>query len=107
MTLVIPQMTNLKETVRADCVVSVCSPVTPSIKARAHLLLVVGGGCQSLDGCLTLVPPLPSSEKKQIFLLTNVASLLAFKGQVARPRFLVTYLGVEFQAIGKVYLQTY
>ena len=51
--------------------------------------------------------PVAVSEIKQIFLLTSLASLLAFKGQVARPRFLFTYTGVEFQAIGNVYLQTY
>ena len=48
-----PRMTNVKMTVSADCAVSECSPLRPSIKALAHWLSV--GGSRPLDRS----PPLP------------------------------------------------
>ena len=49
-------MTNLKRTVRADCAVSACSLLPPSIKALAHWLSV--GGVSLWTGiCPPLSPP--------------------------------------------------
>ena len=44
MLLLRPLMTNLKMTVRADCAISVCSPLLLSIKALAPLLASRGWG---------------------------------------------------------------
>ena len=44
MLLIRPSMTNFKMIVRADCAVSACSPLPPSIKALAHWLSVGGVG---------------------------------------------------------------
>ena len=49
-----PLITNFKMTVRADCAVSACSPLPPSINVLAHWLSV--GGSQPLDRG----PPSPS-----------------------------------------------
>ena len=54
----------------------------------------VGGGAQVVDlwtGIHTL-SPLPTSKIKQSFLSTNLASLLAFEQQAARPYFQLHYL---------------
>ena len=85
--LVRPLMTKFKMTVRASCAVSACGPLPPPIKALAHWLSV--GRVGLWIGFRP--PPLPTwlqaSEIKQTFLSTNLASLLDFEQQAARPRF--------------------
>ena len=75
MRLIRPLMTYLD-----DCVVSACSPLPPSIKALTlnwSRLLDRGPPCCS--------PWLLASKIKQTFLLTNLASLLAFEWWAAGP----------------------
>ena len=86
MTLVRPQMTNLKMTLRDDCAVSPCSAPspTPSVKALTPAYWGGGGGGRTLDRSLAPSPyQVPAPEMKQTFPFTNLACLLAFEGQVA------------------------
>ena len=71
-------MTNFKMTVRAGCVVSVCSPLPSSIKALVHWLSVGGAGKSSFQQKST-APCWLASKIKQTFLSTSIAYLLAFE----------------------------
>ena len=91
MILVRPLMTNLKITVRDDCVVSACSsPHHHSIYKCPHPLLVGRQGEESAFGLTPTTlshhhPQLQASGIKQTFLSTNLAYLLAFEQRSARP----------------------
>ena len=63
MMLVRPPMTNFKMTIRADCAVSACSPLSPSIKALAHWLSVEGS--RPLDKSLPFPFPRPHNCQPQ------------------------------------------
>ena len=88
MTLVRPLMTNFKTPVRADCIVSTCSPLPLSIKALAPWLSGEGG-VGLWTGVRPPHPPhlLPASKIKQTFISTNLASSLAFERRAAGPGF--------------------
>ena len=86
MIMVRPPMTNFKATVRADCAVSVCSPLPLPLKALAHWLSGVGG-VELWTGVCPQPSQLPASKIKQTFLSTNLISLLAFGWQAAGPYF--------------------
>ena len=72
MTLVRPAMTDFKKTVRADCAVSACSSLPPSIKALAPWLW----GVELAFGQASALPR-TASKIRQTFLSSNLASLLA------------------------------
>ena len=76
MTLVRPPMTRFKMTLRADCAVSACSP---SVSPQKLLPLIVSGGDSAFGRESTLPRGLLASKIEQIFLLTNLASLLALE----------------------------
>ena len=88
--LVRPPMTNLKMTVRADCAVFAWGPLLFSIKALAHWLPVGVGESAFGQTSATLPLQLSTSEMKQTFLSTNLACLLAFEQQAARPHTLLS-----------------
>ena len=75
MTLVRPPVTNLKMTVREDCAISACSPLLLSIKVLAPLVASGSGVSLWTDVCSPC--QLLASERKQIFLSTMLAYLLA------------------------------
>ena len=78
-------------TLRDDCAVSACNLLPRSVCKCSHPLLVGGRG-KSAFGQMstTLSPQLRASETKQTFPSTNLACLLAFEQQTARPHH--TYL---------------
>ena len=82
MMLVRPLVTNFKMTVRADCAVSACSSLPLSIKALAPWL---SGGKSAFEQVSASPSPaeLLASKIKQIFISTNLASLLAFERRAA------------------------
>ena len=106
MTLIRPPMTNFKMTVRANCTFSACSPLPWPIKAPAHWLSVGGVWSWPLDICLS-TPYHPSgwlaSKIKWTFLSTNLASLMAFDRQAARPHFRLQYEFVETKQAGQTW----
>ena len=83
--------TNLKVTVRADCVVSACNPLCLLVHPWISPLKVLPTGYRwggvSLWHKSALLTSWRSLEIKQIFLSTNLASLLAFEQQAAGPHF--------------------
>ena len=89
--LVRPPMINFKMTVRADYVVSACSPLPQPIKALA-LCLWREVGRLGLWTTLHTTPQLHTSKIKQTFLSTNLASLLAFDQWATGTPFSVTIL---------------
>ena len=91
MMLVRPPMINFKMTVRADYVVSACSPLPQPIKALA-LCLWREVGRLGLWTTLHTTPQLHTSKIKQTFLSTNLASLLAFDQWATGTPFSVTIL---------------
>ena len=85
MTLVRPPTTNNKTTVTADCAVSACSPLPPSLKPLAHWLSVGGESAFGQESPTLTLPKLPASKIKQTFLSSNLASLLVFERRAAGP----------------------
>ena len=91
MTLVRALIANLKMTVGGDCAVSAYSH-RPPLSIKALTLFLWRGWGESAFGQMsaTLPPQLPASEIKQTFLSTNLACLLAFERQAARPHHAVS-----------------
>ena len=94
-------MTNFEMTIRADCTVYACNPPPFTYKRSYPLIVTEGMRRESAFGQKPplmphhIPPQLLTSKTKQIFLSTNLSSLLTFEQRAAGPHFQEQYYNMN------------